>query len=82
MESAFDPKGERQLDEKEWPKVTDRELEHIPHSSAINRVAVPNPDYQPGTLTPRYAAIRIADCVGEAGQQELLAGVQAIEDVG
>jgi hypothetical protein len=61
--------------------VAARKLTTIHHTGAVTHVAIPNPNFEGGMDIPRFAAIRIASCVTEEEQQDLIRLVLVVQEV-
>ena len=82
VQPACPPRGKVRLAGKDREEATKRVLHRIRHTKAITNVAILNPNYKEGAETPRYAAIRLSEVIGEEDQAQLSKLIDALKDVG
>jgi hypothetical protein len=80
-ESKFGPKHAPRLKKAARWAVEGRPLATIPHNGTITHAGIPNPNYVADSDIPRYAAIRLPNCVSEDEAQRLLDQVRELKDV-
>ncbi|KAF2818304.1 hypothetical protein CC86DRAFT_414067 [Ophiobolus disseminans] len=82
VQPACPPRGKARLAGKDREEVTKRVLHRIRHTKAISNVAILNPNHKEGAETPRYAAIRLSEVIGEEDQARLSKLIDALKDAG
>jgi hypothetical protein len=80
-ESKFGPKHAPCLKKAARQAIEDSPLTTIPHNGTIIHAGIPNPNYVADLDIPRYAAIRLPNCVSEDEAQRLLDQVNELKAV-
>jgi hypothetical protein len=82
IQPACPPRDNARFAGRDHEEATKRVLHRTQHTKAITNVAILNPNHKEGAETPRYAAIRLSEVIGEEDQARLSKLIDALKDVG